>query len=160
LDAYNRRDLDGLLELATEDYVLFAAVAGVIEVGGIRGREGLRRYFDMLDETWVEFRLIADEFRDLGDCVLAIGRTEGRGRGSGVPVDSPYRGAHGATSITAKGCGRRASPSSRQAPVSGVRPSWARARDECFHGDAGASPLHERATAGEVQRASSRQRRM
>jgi ketosteroid isomerase-like protein len=90
LDSYNRRDVDGLLESATEDYVLFPAVAGAIEVGGIRGREGLRRYFDMLDDTWAEFRLIADEFRDLGDCVLAIGRTEGRGRGSGARADSPY----------------------------------------------------------------------
>ena len=44
----------------------------------------------MLDETWAEFRIILDEFRDLGDRVLVLGRTEGRGRGSGVPVDSPY----------------------------------------------------------------------
>jgi ketosteroid isomerase-like protein len=89
-DAYNRRDLDGFLELVTEDFVLLTAVAGTIEAGGIRGREGVRRYFDVLDETWAEFRIVLDEFRDLGDRVLVLGRTEGRGRGSGVPVDSPY----------------------------------------------------------------------
>jgi len=90
MDAYNRRDVDGFLESTTEDYLLFTAVAGAVEVGGIRGREGVRRYFDMLDEAWEEFRIIADEFRDLGDRVLGIGRTEGRGRVGGVPVDSPY----------------------------------------------------------------------
>lgn len=90
VDAYNRRDLDAPLESATEDYVLFTAVAGAIETDGIRGREGARRYFDMLDETWAEFHIIADEFRDLGDRVLAIGRTKGRGQGSGVQVDAPY----------------------------------------------------------------------
>ena len=33
--------------------------------------------------------MLYDEFRDLGDRVLALGRTEGRGRASGVRVDSP-----------------------------------------------------------------------
>ena len=90
VDAYNRRDLDGLLESATEDCVLLPAVAGSVETGGIRGRKGFRRYFEMIDETWEEFRINADEFRDLGERVLAIGHTEGRGRGSGVAVDAPY----------------------------------------------------------------------
>ena len=30
-----------------------------------------------------------DELRDLGDRVLVLGSVEGRGRGSGVEVDSP-----------------------------------------------------------------------
>ena len=88
--SYNRRDLDAVLELATEDYLLLPAVAGSVETGGIRGREGLGRYFEMIDETWEEFRINADEFRDLGERVLAIGHTEGRGRGSGAVVDAPY----------------------------------------------------------------------
>ncbi len=33
--------------------------------------------------------MIGGEFGDLGDRVLVLGRTEGRGRGSGVQVDSP-----------------------------------------------------------------------
>ncbi|HTQ68634.1 MAG TPA: nuclear transport factor 2 family protein [Solirubrobacteraceae bacterium] len=89
-DAYNRRDLDAQLELATEDYVLLPAVAGSVETSGIRGRDGLRRYFEMIDETWEGFRINADDVRDLGERVLAIGHTEGRGRGSGAAVDSPY----------------------------------------------------------------------
>jgi ketosteroid isomerase-like protein len=54
-----------------------------------REREGMRQYFEMLGETWDEFRLVIEEYRDLGDCVVGLGRTEGRGRGSGVPVESP-----------------------------------------------------------------------
>jgi ketosteroid isomerase-like protein len=69
---------------------LFAAVSGLIEGEGVRGREGMQRYFDMLDETWEEFRILPEEFRDLGDRVLALGRMEGRGRGSGVPVNAPW----------------------------------------------------------------------
>ena len=40
-------------------------------------------------DTWEEIRVVADEFRDLGDSVLMLGRMEGRGRGSGVQIDAP-----------------------------------------------------------------------
>jgi len=71
---------------------LFAAVTGSIESGGIHGRESVQRYYEMLDDTWEEFHRVAEEFRDLGDRVLMLGRTKGRGRGSGVPVDAPWAG--------------------------------------------------------------------
>jgi ketosteroid isomerase-like protein len=40
-------------------------------------------------ETWEELQTIPEEFRDLDDRVLMLGRMQGRGRGSGVPVDAP-----------------------------------------------------------------------
>jgi ketosteroid isomerase-like protein len=87
IDAYNRRDVEGFLESTTKDYVIFTAVAGAIESGGIRGPESLRRYFEMLDDTWEEFRLVIEEYRDLGDRVLGLGRTEqGQWRPGGLPV--------------------------------------------------------------------------
>ena len=92
LDSYNRRDLSVSDEVTTADFEFFPAVSGSIESGGGRGREGVQRYYEMLDETWEDFRLVAEEFRDLGDRVLVLGRTEGRGRGSGVPVDAPWAG--------------------------------------------------------------------
>ena len=46
-------------------------------------------YFARLRENWESFRYLPDEFRDLPDLVVVLGRLEGRGRGSGVPVDSP-----------------------------------------------------------------------
>jgi len=52
----------------------------------------------MLLATWEEVRLVTEEVRDFRESVIWLGRIEGRGRGSGVPVDAPmgavfdYRG--------------------------------------------------------------------
>jgi ketosteroid isomerase-like protein len=35
-------------------------------------------------------QIVAEEFRDLGDQVLLLGRLQGRGKGSGVPVVQSY----------------------------------------------------------------------
>jgi uncharacterized protein len=66
------------------------AFLGTVEGGSYRGREGLARYFRESEETWSELNVSAEEFRDLGDTVLVLGRMEGRGRSSGVRVDTPY----------------------------------------------------------------------
>jgi len=42
-----------------------------------------------ISSTWEALRAVAEEFRDLGDRVLVLGRMEGRGTGSGVPVGAP-----------------------------------------------------------------------
>ena len=52
----------------------------------------MRAYFADVDSAWEEFRMIVDEYRDLGDRVLTLGRLEGRGRGSGAAVDTPQGG--------------------------------------------------------------------
>jgi ketosteroid isomerase-like protein len=89
IDDYNRRDLDAYDQFFTPDFELFPALRGAVEGGSYRGREGIERVFDATRDTWEDFRLIAHEFRDLGDRVLVVGRVEGRGRGSGIPVDAP-----------------------------------------------------------------------
>jgi hypothetical protein len=135
-EAHNQRDLSIYDELISADFELYTAVAGKIEGGAIQGRESLQRYYEMLDETWEEFRLVPDEFRDLGDRVLILGRTEGRGRGSGcqwmlrgqlsmTSATEEFQ-ASGASSITARRCGRRASPMSGQVPDTSAS-SWMRA---------------------------------
>jgi len=85
IDAHNRRDLDAYVALTTPDYELLPAMTGFAGVS-FRGREGLERYFEELSDTWDEFRVIGEEFRDLGDIVLVIMRLEARGKGSGIPV--------------------------------------------------------------------------
>jgi ketosteroid isomerase-like protein len=35
-------------------------------------------------------QVVADDWRDLGDRVLVLGRIEGRGSGSGALVDAPF----------------------------------------------------------------------
>jgi ketosteroid isomerase-like protein len=51
------------------------------------GREGIEKYFERMREVWEEFRGFVTEYRDLGERVLWIGRLEGRGRASGIPLD-------------------------------------------------------------------------
>jgi ketosteroid isomerase-like protein len=90
VDAFDRRDLDELAETVTADFEWVGAFLGVVEGGSYRGGEGLARYFCEAEETWESFSVSGEEFCDLGDTVLVRGRMEGRGRGSGVEVDTPY----------------------------------------------------------------------
>jgi hypothetical protein len=90
VDAYNRRDVDGLFaELATPDFEYYPAVTRAFEGGGYRGREGVERFDADTRENWEELQSLPEEFRDLGDRVLVLGRLKGRGKGSGAPVDAP-----------------------------------------------------------------------
>ncbi len=84
INAYNWSDLDASDELCTPDFE-WSTVMGAIEVEMFRGRAGIESYFEALDDAWEEFRVVAEELRDLGERVLVLGRFEGRGRGSGVP---------------------------------------------------------------------------
>lgn len=42
VDAFNRRDLEGFFALAASDFEWFPAMAGTVEGGGYRGRDGHR----------------------------------------------------------------------------------------------------------------------
>jgi ketosteroid isomerase-like protein len=89
IDAFNRPDLDGYDDLYTPDFEWFPALTGTVEGRGYRGREGIEMWFTEANDTWEWFRAIAEEYRDLGDRVLVLGRIEARGRGSGVQLDAP-----------------------------------------------------------------------
>jgi ketosteroid isomerase-like protein len=89
IDAFNRRDVDGFSEVATDDFKFVPALLAMVEGGSIRGREGLEAFFEAIPNTWDEFRTLVEDFRDLGDQVLVLGRAEARGRGSGVELDAP-----------------------------------------------------------------------
>ncbi len=87
IDAFSRGDAEAFADLTTSD-LEWTTGLGAIEGEIFRGREGVETYFGRLGTAWDEFRLLPDEFRDLGDVVLVLGRLEGRGRGGGVPIDS------------------------------------------------------------------------
>jgi ketosteroid isomerase-like protein len=91
IDAYNRRDVDLLFaELATPDLVWYPGMVRALDGDRYRGREGVERFAEDTRDTWGELQNVAEEFRDLGDRVLVLGRLMGRGRSSGAPVDQPY----------------------------------------------------------------------
>jgi ketosteroid isomerase-like protein len=88
--AFNRREIDAVVELATPDCVVTSQLLDAS--ADFREREGLERFYAMLDESWDDFQSVIEEYRDLGDRVLALGRNHGRGKGSRVPVDGPSGG--------------------------------------------------------------------
>ena len=92
IDAFNRRDVEALADVVTPDFEWFPALPSTVEgegYRGYRGREGIETYFEDVRSTWEGLRVLGAEFRDLGGSVLVFGRAEGRGRGSGVEVDTP-----------------------------------------------------------------------
>jgi len=86
--AFSAGDAEAFAALTTSD---LEWKAGLVAVEGeiFRGRDGVMTYFARLDSAWDEFLFLADDIRDLGDAVLVLGRLRGRGRGGGVPVESP-----------------------------------------------------------------------
>jgi ketosteroid isomerase-like protein len=52
------------------------------------GHEGVRQWMAESDAAFDVQRMEAEEWRDLGDDVLLIGRVHARGRESGVEIDS------------------------------------------------------------------------
>ena len=94
VDAFNRRDIDGFFaELATPDFEFWPAPQDP-RWAGYRGREGVERFAADPSEIWEELESIAEEFRELGDRVLVLGRLSGRGKVSGAPHDQPYAGIY------------------------------------------------------------------
>ncbi len=85
--AFNAKDHEAFAELTTPDFEWTTSMAAV-EGEVFLGREGIETYFERMREAWDEFLAIASEHLDLGERVLFIGRLQGRGRTSGVPVDT------------------------------------------------------------------------
>jgi ketosteroid isomerase-like protein len=94
MDAVNRRDIDAYAGVTTPDFEWFPVFAARVEQDVYRGREGIEMFLGEVDETWQEFRPTPEEYRDLGDRVVALGRLKTRGRASGVPSDSPWGGVY------------------------------------------------------------------
>ena len=54
-----------------------------------RGHQGVRKMIRDLKETFAEIQIEMSEFRDLGDGLVAIGRTRTRGKASGAETVTP-----------------------------------------------------------------------
>lgn len=91
LEAGNRGDLDALLDELHPEIEWHSALHALM--GGpqtvFRGHDGVRRMIGDLYETFDEVHIEMTEFRDLGDGLVAIGRTRTRGKSSGVETEMP-----------------------------------------------------------------------
>jgi ketosteroid isomerase-like protein len=84
--AFEDRDLDGLLGMLADDVEAFPILAGM--EGGFRGHDGIRRWWASLLGTFPDFHAEIRELRDLGDVTFAVLHLRGRGAGSDTPVDT------------------------------------------------------------------------
>ena len=85
--AFNEREIDAFATLTTPDFQWSPSMVA-IEGETFVGHEGIETYFGRLNEAWETFHIHRDRFRDSADVVVMLGRLEGRGKSSGVPVDS------------------------------------------------------------------------
>jgi len=92
VEAYNRRDVEALLEELDPEVEWHPGVLIPFEGEArvYRGHEGVREMmgdvFEALAEIYTEYSVI----RDLGDRIVAIGRIRTRGRESGAETESPF----------------------------------------------------------------------
>ncbi|MBN1529047.1 MAG: nuclear transport factor 2 family protein [Thermoleophilaceae bacterium] len=87
-EAFERRDMRVVLELAHPEIEVRPALVGGLEGRVYRGHDGLREFVDDVDAIWTAFRIELQELRDAGDAVIALGHTWGGGR-DGITVDAP-----------------------------------------------------------------------
>jgi ketosteroid isomerase-like protein len=89
IDAFNEGKVGAFASLTTPDFEWSPSMVA-IENKIFRGRTGIENYFGTLDNAWERFHILREGFRSFGDdLVVMLGRLEGRGKGSGVPVASP-----------------------------------------------------------------------
>src|SRR5215211_3839931 len=78
--AYRAGDVEAVIGAADPDIELRPAVVGGPEGTVYGGREGLEAFFKDIDAAWEQFGIETEEFRDLGDTVLVLGRTRALAR--------------------------------------------------------------------------------
>jgi ketosteroid isomerase-like protein len=87
-EAFGERDLSALLELMDREIEFLPATASLTTGGEpYRGHDGIARYMEDVGRVWKELRVYPSEYRDLGDCVVALGRIHARG--AGMIIDRP-----------------------------------------------------------------------
>jgi ketosteroid isomerase-like protein len=88
-DAYNARNSEAMDRLLHPD-------AEITTISARRGlpdhwRQGTtQRYFEQLDEAWTGLRIEVEDYRDVGDRVVALGTLRGAGMYSHIEVVSEF----------------------------------------------------------------------
>jgi len=91
-EAFARGDLGYVLEQLDPEVDWHPAIAPILGVETVRGREAVRRFFTRdLFEGFDQFRAEPLSFEDLGgDFVLVMVRYIGRGESSGIEMDQRF----------------------------------------------------------------------
>ena len=86
MNAYNRGDIDTALTFFDPEVEWRVPPDLALDIGVVRGREGVREFWAMLADIFGDFRLEIGRFDDAGEKVLANVRLRGYGRRSGAPA--------------------------------------------------------------------------
>jgi ketosteroid isomerase-like protein len=86
IEAYNRRDFDAAMSSFDPD--IEWVLPPQQQADSCRGVDEVRRFWDGLDETFTELQLDPCEWVDAGDRVATRLRFYGRGKMSGVELDT------------------------------------------------------------------------
>jgi ketosteroid isomerase-like protein len=78
--SYTADDVDAVIDAAAEDIELRPALVGGLEGAVYRGKAGFRSFLADVDAAWDEWQIEIEEFHDLSDTVLALGRVQARAR--------------------------------------------------------------------------------
>ena len=92
LDAYNRHDIDDLLEDLDPDVEWYPVLEVLLGGEGTvyRGHEGIRELFRSIEDALGEIRAeLSEVVEDSGDRLVASGRLYARGRHSGAVTEAP-----------------------------------------------------------------------
>ena len=87
IDAYNRRDLEGLCALMTDDVELRPPVSELTGRADV-GRSGIAKWLRDVDESFARAQIVPLELLDLGDKVLALTEFEVEGHAGRVELGS------------------------------------------------------------------------
>ena len=87
--AFANRDLVAADSVLDSEVEIRPGLVGGLEGTIYFGLSGNEQFWTDIDAVWTEFRIQPDEFRDLGDRVLILGRAFARGRESGIALDQP-----------------------------------------------------------------------
>jgi ketosteroid isomerase-like protein len=90
IEAFNRRDGESFGAFLANDAEI-VPVRAALEGTVYQGPDAAAQYCAAVEESWENLRWQVEEIRDDGNWVLALGRIQGRGRGSGAVIDA--RGA-------------------------------------------------------------------
>jgi ketosteroid isomerase-like protein len=87
MEAYNRRDLDGVMRDTAPDVEVDWSRSTGVEAGIYRGRASSRRFWNTFLETFERIVVVPEEFVEHGDYVIVPNRARLQGR-DGIEVEA------------------------------------------------------------------------
>ena len=88
-DAYNARDADAFAAVWNPDCEWHPFLTARVEGDpGYHGHNGIRAWFEDVDEMFSEMHVELGQFREIGDRLLVLGQMTATGRGSGAEVSN------------------------------------------------------------------------